>query len=752
VGHLVVDGLSYWAGPGAPAAFPGDATGRMTVIFQATGLAMPVLTFSATNPNAAAAEGAQRWCQGDVVEVKPSETATPASPSSMANRLAGNDASFPVNASALEKAGLLDPDYHGKSDAITAITQIGNWILQNAQGSAPNRVKTAAVRHWRFERTPSGARCHELTPDEAQSIHAGASAAGLGGPFDWIGDAINWAKHSADELTSITVSIGDDFEMLINDAISFVVNQVRQAAEVLEIIFIHIKQVVGDVVAVIEEIIEWLKMLFDWGDILLTHKVMKYCLKSFLAQLENSVDELEGLVKQQADKVVADVSGFFDTIDSYPWAGQTFNQYANNLGKPPLGPSDNPNVLAAQPAADKYNQNVSQCLYVYSRAKNFFDITSPRPQATADVTGILTAVKDVWNISEFDQILEQMKSAVLSLHFNEFFDIVISDFVKLIKDIVIFGLKGAETVVIAILDTAKTAVAGLLSLLEQTIDIPVISWVYKYIITSPEPPFEAGDDLTILDLLCLVLAVPATILYKLLMGGTAPFTGDMLCYLEKHGLPWLGLATGASLSLSAGIAPPLWLSLGVVGGVLNLVGGIFTAWADYLAFYTQGTNPLITVISWVNIVQEILAQAFTAPFELWSSGLHNVADYLTTTLWGLASIPVIYDSFFTFTRGELARFISIVGPLLDTVAGGILTIFGLITMRFQMVAPDFTGWDAANSPVPQIDRVFRSMLLLKRLVKDDPEFQAILAYGLAVVDLALGAGAATTQIGAAIEG
>jgi hypothetical protein len=86
------------------------------------------------------------------------------------------------------------------------------------------------------------------------------------------------------------------------------------------------------------------------------------------------------------------------------------------------------------------------------------------------------------------------------------------------------------------------------------------------------------------------------------------------------------------------------------------------------------------------------------------------------------------------------------------VAGGILTIFGLITMRFQMVAPDFTGWDAANSPVPQIDRVFRSMLLLKRLVKDDPEFQAILAYGLAVVDLALGAGAATTQIGAAIEG
>jgi hypothetical protein len=268
-------------------------------------------------------------------------------------------------------------------------------------------------------------------------------------------------------------------------------------------------------------------------------------------------------VKQQADKVVADISGFFDTIDSHPWAGQTFNQYVNGRGKPPLGASDNPNVLAAQPAADKYNQNVSQCLYFYSRSKNFFNIASPRPQSTADVSGILTAVKDVWNITEFDQILVQIKPEILSINFNEFFDMVIRYFIQLTKDI--FGLKGAETVVIAILDAAKTAVAGLLSLVAQPIDIPIISWLYKYVITSPLPPFQPGDDLTILDLLCLVLAVPATILYKLLMG-CAPFTSDMLSWLEGHPLPWLGLGAGASLSRPDSTSSDVWLSLGVVGG------------------------------------------------------------------------------------------------------------------------------------------------------------------------------------------
>jgi hypothetical protein len=716
----------------------------MTVIFQATGLAMPVLTFTATNPNGAgASQGAQRWCQGDVVEVKPNETATPVSPSSMANRLAGNDATFPVDAPTLEKVELLDPDYHGKSDAITAITQIGNWILQNAQGSAPNNTKTAATRHWRFERTPTGARCRELTPDDAQSAFARASADVLGGPFDWVGDAINWAKHSADELTSITVSIGNEFKVLVNDAISFVVNQVRQAAEVLELIFMHIKQVMGDVVAVIEEIIAWLKMLFDWGDILLTHKVMKCCLKSFLAQLENSVDEFEGLVKQQAEKVVADISGFFDTIDSHPWAGQTFNQYVNGRGKPPLGASDNPNVLAAQPAADKYNQNVSQCLYFYSRSKNFFNIASPRPQSTADVSGILTAVKDVWNITEFDEILVQIKPEILSIKCNEFFDMVIQDFIQLTKDIVIFGLKGAETVVIAILDAAKTAVAGLLSLVAQPIDIPIISWLYKYVITSPLPPFQPGDDLTILDLLCLVLAVPATILYKLLMG-CAP----------------LGLGAGASLSRPDSTSSDVWLSLGVVGGILNLLGGIFTAIADAAAFYSEDPKDpnkpndpitiLVPIISWVSVFQGMLAQAFTAPFQLWLRGLHNAADYLTTVLWGLACLPVIYDTISTFTRGELARFISIFGPLLDTIVGGGLSILGFVTMAYQLDASDFTGWDAANSPISQFDRVFRAIILLKNFVKDDPEFQAILAGGLAAVDLALGFGATTTQIGATL--
>ena len=105
---LVVAGVSYPAGPGAPAQIQADATGQACVVIETTSLSMPPLTFTVTNSDGTSA---QRGCQGDQVQVKPGEAPVAAAPACVASRLAGNDPNQPLTAAALQNAGLISPNY-----------------------------------------------------------------------------------------------------------------------------------------------------------------------------------------------------------------------------------------------------------------------------------------------------------------------------------------------------------------------------------------------------------------------------------------------------------------------------------------------------------------------------------------------------------------------------------------------------------------------------------------------------------------
>ena len=74
-------------------------------------------------------------------------------------------------------------------------------------------------------------------------------------------------------------------------------------------------------------------------------------------------------------------------------------------------------------------------------------------------------------------------------------------------------LKSARNLIVKVVDIIKIMISGLLDFLDAPLDIPIISYIYKVI---------TGDQLTFLDLVTLVGAIPATILYKL-MSGQTPF-------------------------------------------------------------------------------------------------------------------------------------------------------------------------------------------------------------------------------------
>src|SRR5262249_11729732 len=68
-------------------------------------------------------------------------------------------------------------------------------------------------------------------------------------------------------------------------------------------------------------------------------------------------------------------------------------------------------------------------------------------------------------------------------------------------------LESIENVLLAAIDVLIALTEGVIDALNATIDIPVISWLYNQV---------AGVDLSLMDLTCLVAAIPVTIGYKLI--------------------------------------------------------------------------------------------------------------------------------------------------------------------------------------------------------------------------------------------
>jgi hypothetical protein len=330
----------------------------------------------------------------------------------------------------------------------------------------------------------------------------------------------------------------------------------------------------------------------------------------------------------------------------------------------------------------------------------------------------------------------------------------IVDFLNAAKDLVLFVLQALESIVLAVLDALGDALAGLQSAWTAAPDIPILSWLYKYVITGT--PQNPGDTLTLLDLMSLLLAVPATILYKLLIGHgtTPPFTASDVATLTSQGLPWPAVpssSAGRVATARLGAVPAsLATTMGCVAGVAVFFGTFITMGADALAFVPEPIPGLTKFVSWASLIQGLVSQVCGAPWATFAkTASWNTADVWTTILWAASFVPFAYDSVFTFTTGALARYTAELGPILDTGAGWVMTAIGIATLFEQAQSGSgYTGWDCANSLVPQIARGFKFLVLSK----DDPEDSPIAMGILVIVDLVLGLGATVTQVGDAVAG
>jgi hypothetical protein len=359
------------------------------------------------------------------------------------------------------------------------------------------RSLTAAPTTWGVVRGENGLVFHEGT-DAAMHlglprVHTqavsrfslgGAISTGFGDLFNALKDVSNeiggWVVQESEGLQHFFVQLADKVYHAVLDCASAVVSAV-------EFVFNQIK-------VFIEEIIAWLGFLFNWKDILRTHSVMKNIIKQYSV---HAVDQLAS-VETSLDTLFTDLEAGLNS-----WAGMT-DQSINRA----------PAITAAGliPGRDDPQSN-----WAYHHTENGMD--SADSSHTDGVLGNFeTALHDLAavvtdEIGIIEDMVDQVKAGIV----DKISSLSIVDVVKKIIAVIgDFVVKSAKNILIKTVDLLRVVSSAIIDILDASIDIPIISWIYKLI---------TGSDRAMLDLVCLVCAIPATLTYKLVKNAP-PFPDD----------------------------------------------------------------------------------------------------------------------------------------------------------------------------------------------------------------------------------
>ncbi len=728
---------AFHIGPNTPLKVSTDGAGQATALFEGVDLKPAVITFSAYDTNNKVT--ASRWCRGDVVQYIADLDGTQLTP--LSNSVAPQLAS--VTGSDLMTNGLVGGDYDSTTQANTAATAINNcgqyMQSQTTTSVSQGTLDTSkfSTPHWQIDFThPNGPRYRVLTEDEAEAFLAklpqaddpvtpGSSlGSSIGKTF---GDAAHFFKHEFDQLNSFTATLKDGvLKIVFNDIPAFTIATIKQAGAGLETIFAKIKQVADDVYKVVKEVIAWLKMLFDWSDILNTHDALKAVISSMLNNLEASATNAAADLSSWFSPLIKEINNVFDDLSSDFDSSTSFNDLANQAQTAaPALLSSSSNVLAATDTANAQQQHASKCNYIYSRARPSFSaigtaaFTVSSTAASSDPTqAIIDAVNDnILNGDTFDQASQSFLNKIYANAASpqEFFDMIVLTFLEAAKELTLFVVSVIEAVLEAILNLLEDALKALqTTLTTKAPTIPVVTWLWENVISD--------DELTLLDLFCLIVAVPTTILYKIVFGGSdasAPFTSDMVSELQSQGLPWPAVPLLSETSLAApapeAYTPPSAATLealAMTAGLSLFLNGFLAADTDFYA--ANDMQQEAGALSIALVVLSAYQNGATAPYTLFAKekSERSDADIWMLRKWytGLAQFGCDAAFVALSSSHTLTKFVDTAGPAADTAAGLLQEAFGVVACTYMNGSAEYTDWDIAGNVIGPIASCLRFLI------------------------------------------
>lgn len=306
------------------------------------------------------------------------------------------------------------------------------------------------------------------------------------------GDLFRWLESGIEAIISVVEDIASGIWHFVAEiagkVFACVLDVVEKVVEAAIWVFDQIKTAV-------EDIIKFVQYLFSWSDIITTHRVMKNVIIQFTQHNINNLQKYRTDISNAFKSIQSSIDSWAGIPDFDQTPGSTTN-YKNQLS----GQNDAPANLGAHHFQGNARQASGNVTAASIGSDIFNDLMTLLQNEENTLTGAYNAIKT--------DIIDQFDTLSLSD--------IIKKFAAIIADTL---LQTAENVILAAIDVFITLVSGTMALLNAPLNIPVISWLYEEI---------TGDQLSFLDLICLVAAIPATILYKIAasvagQSGAAPF-------------------------------------------------------------------------------------------------------------------------------------------------------------------------------------------------------------------------------------
>jgi hypothetical protein len=623
--QLVVNGATYFVGPGNPINTATLAGGSLTIAQPTSSLGTPSLQVSFPGSNVT----------GQPLMLHPSADtratlAATTGPDLMSAQTTGGNY-------------LLAPQYRTKQTTDSLATAI-NQCMQVSYSTSLGRAATytGPAQHWQLCFGADGQVSYTaLTADTAQAILATkqATLTNAKGFFDWLDDIGDFIEEVVDGIANVVDVVVTTIGNAINAAITFVVDGVtylfNAVVNLVEQAFDLVETLMAQVGVFFQDLFEWIGFLFNWDDILRTHKAIAYTINQFLGFTQGAVGGIQTIIDNGITAMQGQVDTFFEQVIQDVGGQLSMGGYANANKK------DSPAFTQATANNVVYNGLIANASGAQSLTAHLFSVESgPFDGFLNQLTNYIATVENIPAFSKALMYFQQMTDSADNIFVN-----LLSGLLEVLNGVAQAILAGVRAVVDALLGLVQTIIGAFQQMLNEAWNIPFVSAFYSWLTN--------GSTLTTIDLLALLIAIPATPLYKVIEG-VAPFPDDSSVTAFENSFTaqtmlqatGLGGSTGRAMAAgdSGGILPPALATLtAVAGGIAGTVYGWLSALLDAIP---KESPP---IMSQVALCLESAWQVFTFPW-FYTSGAPDCTtpDGTGKTMWIYQILGILLDAGFTY--------------------------------------------------------------------------------------------------------
>jgi hypothetical protein len=437
-------------------------------------------------------------------------------------------------------------------------------------------------------------------------------------------------------------------------------------------------------------------MLLDWEDILNTSKALE-------AALSGSFNYVQGVITQHGGQLVngffssleGQVKSSFTTVRGQFTAGQTLSSL---VPLPGAGTPAHQNALAAQTLSISpsdflsWSSNV-QNNWLIEKIESFLGL-GPNWNPVNSLTPILETLQNSFAtvVSDFQAAATDFAKAIVILFKepSQFSTYGVADFLSSVENLCLAALTFLDGIIEAFMQAVSVAFGSANEILSTPLEIPFLSGLWNMLgdlFGLDMPSF------TVSGVFCLALAIPVTLLYKIVNGpSTQPFPGGVLPSGDMLKAARKGVSLGSNASK----------------GMQYTAAGMSAVWTLFDTALDAVPEVTLTFFKIIDILAPTLIQVFTWPtgipfqvvpmntnqerasFADWVIGFSvigfDIAMLLSTVKWNPDS--------------NIGRKIDPIGKLVVTALGAIDLTAGVIASTFGESAVNIAS--SIVGPLPQV--------------------------------------------------